>query len=219
MTNPETYIAISSLISILGIFYIFMWRYRPLIMDSFRQDIFGLRDELFDFAADGNIEFGHRAYGLLRTTMNGYIRFAHDFSIWQATIATAITSREDREYLRGRGARALWIEATKDLDVDVKEKLDFYRDRMEFLAVSYFFLASPHSILLIIPFVAFMTLRHPDEAKRVSEEASQKVLRRKKYQNRKVRLTFRATNDRPERLRQVFSEAAQLYGEHGHVAP
>lgn len=44
---------------------------------SFRQKMFELRDELFDFAAAGKIGFNDPAYRLLRQLMNGFIRYAH----------------------------------------------------------------------------------------------------------------------------------------------
>jgi hypothetical protein len=43
-------------------------------LDRFRQDVFGLRDELWDFAASGQISFDDPAYRLLRQLMNGFIR-------------------------------------------------------------------------------------------------------------------------------------------------
>jgi hypothetical protein len=46
-------------------------------LDRVRQELFGLRDELFDAAAKGAVSFGSPAYRTLRDLMNGMIRFAH----------------------------------------------------------------------------------------------------------------------------------------------
>jgi hypothetical protein len=54
--------------------------------DKFRDELFTLRDELFDYAASGNIEFDHHAYTLLRTRMNGIIRYAHRASLMQILV-------------------------------------------------------------------------------------------------------------------------------------
>jgi hypothetical protein len=54
----------------------------------FRQRVFQLRDELFDFAAEGHISFDDPANGVLRGSMNSMIRFAHKMSL---SYAVAIT--------------------------------------------------------------------------------------------------------------------------------
>jgi hypothetical protein len=51
--------------------------WRPYRADQLRQELFGLRDQLFDYAAGGGVSFDHPAYTRLRTTLNGMIRFAH----------------------------------------------------------------------------------------------------------------------------------------------
>ncbi len=68
---------------------------------AFRQEMFSLRDELFDYAAAGNIRFNDPAYRLLRQSMNGYIRYAH-----QLTFFRLFVSLVER--------RALGVEDTKD---------------------------------------------------------------------------------------------------------
>lgn len=51
-------------------------------LDSFRQKMFVVRDELFDYAASGKIEFNDPAYRLLRQSMNGHIRYAHQLTFF-----------------------------------------------------------------------------------------------------------------------------------------
>ena len=70
-----------SLISITILWVGLFWLYRDYCIDLFRQRMFALRDELFDQAAKGAIPFNHKSYGMLRVSMNGFIRFAHDFSL------------------------------------------------------------------------------------------------------------------------------------------
>ena len=56
---------------------------------AFRHCMFVLRDELFDFAKDGNIDFHDPAYNLLRNLMNGFIRYAHRLTCFQLTLTFA----------------------------------------------------------------------------------------------------------------------------------
>lgn len=65
--------------------------YRQYRIDEFRQRVFALRDELFDYAADGAIEFENPAYVKLRRSMNGAIRFAESLTLWQILIYYVFT--------------------------------------------------------------------------------------------------------------------------------
>lgn len=57
-----------------------------LRLDQFRQDMFAVRDELFDYAASGKIHLDHPAHRLLRQSMNGFIRFAHQLTFFRIVI-------------------------------------------------------------------------------------------------------------------------------------
>lgn len=52
----------------------------------FRQRLFALREELFDYAREGNISFSHPAYQLQRNFLNGFIRYAHRLTLLQVCI-------------------------------------------------------------------------------------------------------------------------------------
>jgi len=52
-------------------------------LDELRQQLFAVRDEMFDYAAAGNISFDDPAYVLLRTQMNGFIRFGHQITLFR----------------------------------------------------------------------------------------------------------------------------------------
>ena len=59
-------------------------------LDCFRQKMFLVRDELFDYAADGNIAFDDPAYILLRRQMNAMIRYGHQITLFRALVTSAI---------------------------------------------------------------------------------------------------------------------------------
>lgn len=52
------------------------WGVKPALVETFRQYMFKLRDELFDYMAEGNISASHPAYVMVRNRMNAYIRYA-----------------------------------------------------------------------------------------------------------------------------------------------
>ncbi|HOP78677.1 MAG TPA: hypothetical protein PLD05_14400 [Thermogutta sp.] len=70
------YIGVVLLLVFCGYFYIPYQAYR---LDLFRQRLFEIRDELFDKAADGVIDFKSPLYRKTRDIINGYIRFGHRY--------------------------------------------------------------------------------------------------------------------------------------------
>ncbi|HWW97254.1 MAG TPA: hypothetical protein VNY74_06145 [Edaphobacter sp.] len=65
-----------------------LFRLVPIFrVDVFRQEMFELRDQLFDYAAAGNIAFNHPAYLLLRKLMNGLIRYGHQLTLYRVVMS------------------------------------------------------------------------------------------------------------------------------------
>lgn len=56
-------------------FYVVWQRY---VVDVTRQQLFELRDQLFDLAAEGKLDFQSDTYKALRSIFNASIRFAHE---------------------------------------------------------------------------------------------------------------------------------------------
>ena len=61
-------------------------------VDSFRQKMFTVRDKLFDYAAEGSIPFDEPAYVLLRQHMNGFIRYAHQLTVFRLLMTKVINN-------------------------------------------------------------------------------------------------------------------------------
>lgn len=64
----------------LALFVVWSNFFRKLYRDIYRQDLFLIRDELFNKAARGEIPFEDPAYHALRYVINGNIRWAHKLS-------------------------------------------------------------------------------------------------------------------------------------------
>jgi hypothetical protein len=63
--------------ALLGAFAFWHLGVRKNLLDTYRQGLFELRDELFDYAAVGKIAFDDEAYRYLRRRINVMSRFAH----------------------------------------------------------------------------------------------------------------------------------------------
>lgn len=70
-------IAIKSTLGLLGVWFFVFCFWRDYRLDALREDVFKLRDELFQFAASGAVGFETDAYKILRARMNAILRYAH----------------------------------------------------------------------------------------------------------------------------------------------
>jgi len=85
--NPLIYERIIGLVGLAGIWFLWYYFLKPQRVDSFREELFALRERLFDLAADGVVSFDHPAYAQLRLLINGMIRFAHRITFPMMVVA------------------------------------------------------------------------------------------------------------------------------------
>lgn len=82
-------ISLTALAALLAIAFPLYNNYR---VDRLRQQLFALRDQLFDDALNGRIRFDSPAYRVTRTMLNGMIRFGHRIS-WSGILTTLLWRR------------------------------------------------------------------------------------------------------------------------------
>lgn len=150
MEGSVMFTVLSSVVYLLGIWYLVFWKYRTYSVDAFRQDMFTLRDELFDAAREGLIDFDHPAYGILRSTINGFIRFGHRFTIGQFLFMMILIKHKDLELVADFSED--WGRATADLDEDARERMEEFRERMNGIAVKQLVLGTPE-FFVFYPFI------------------------------------------------------------------
>lgn len=68
---------------VLGYLYV-QWRllWIPFFLENFRNKIFILRDELFDYYLNNNLDFNSSEYTKMRELMNATLRFGHRISFF-----------------------------------------------------------------------------------------------------------------------------------------
>ena len=141
-------------------FYAFLWIfafwiYPEFRVTQFRQQMFALRDELFDLAASGQISFSDDAYKGLRMTANGFIRFAHIMSISHVMISGLFLRRR-----LGRNNRQKF-KLQENLSHLPKESAAIYlqfQEKMNSLVIRYLLLGSPlffFTIIFVLPASAY----------------------------------------------------------------
>lgn len=141
-------------LEIAAVIYILFWRYPIYCLDKFRQEVFLLRDGLFDMAADGEIGFNDDAYRELRDRMNSLIRYAHKLSFLQAVVIVTFSFREpiDNNFLEAEDA---WQEKLRKYDSDTQQKIENYRARMHLLMIRQILLGTPIVALTIVPLIGW----------------------------------------------------------------
>ena len=111
------------------------WLWRDYRVDKFRQDMFALRDSLFDYAAGGHISFSHPAYGILRTRMNGMIRFAHEATIGHLGLAFVTLKFSNKDFDPAIALKE-WEKSVDTIaDAKVREQLRRFHLEMNALLV------------------------------------------------------------------------------------
>ncbi len=150
-------IALQSLVSLAGISVALFWLYGDYRVDLFRQQMFSLRDEMFDEALSGQVTFDHAAYGILRSTMNGYIRFGHRISLTQLLILAFTLRKSDFNSIQGFDEKL--DNALCAADETTKKIYLGYKRKMELLVAEQLILSSPILLLtVILPIVAIVVM-------------------------------------------------------------
>lgn len=124
-----------SIAALLGLVCLVGFGYCRYRIDRLRQELFALRDSLFDYAAAGNIPFSHKSYGMLRSTINGFIRFSHVLSL-TGVVAILLLDKVHGP-VPGELFRTKWQRLTADLSDEVRAGMNEYMNRLHILLVTH----------------------------------------------------------------------------------
>lgn len=148
--------ALGSVVSLLGLWVLLYWCVREYRVDHFRANIFALRSELFDLAAAGEMTFDAPAYAMLRTTLNGFLRYADQVGVPLLLIANReVRNAGDAE----QQIDAQWSAAIADATPALRAQLVDIRSRMHFEVFKQVVCSSPLIILTTIPFVVMAIVK------------------------------------------------------------
>ncbi len=156
MSAAELAIVTKSLFSLIILVLVTFRLWPAQREDQFRQQIFALRDELFDFAAEGNIGFDDPAYILLRQLMNGFIRYAHNLTPFRTILS----------FLKWKSAYPApvepwtesWERAVSTVsDQKVRDKLKGFHSRATDLVLGQLLL-SPGVLIFVLPLLVIVVV-------------------------------------------------------------
>lgn len=125
------------LITLIGLVILsFVYKqYKKAMLEFYRMDIFELRDELFDYAAEGNISFDNESYQLMRTLLNGYLRYAENLDI--SRFQKYQKAVKEKKLSSDNFFKQQYSQKSKALTNEQKEKLDKCLQQSALIAATY----------------------------------------------------------------------------------
>jgi hypothetical protein len=142
--------------------------YRSATTDKFRQNLFALRAELFDYARGDAVRFDNGSYLRLRNLLNSMIRFAHSVSF--VRLAVAIVWENFSPVLRDIPSFPAQMENDGGLSEEARKKLADIHERMFRLTFTQILSTSVAALPVLVVYVAYQVLRdgisvwkHPPE--------------------------------------------------------
>jgi hypothetical protein len=131
VTTETLFTILTCAFGVIGLSSWWLWLQADYLQDSFRQKVFTLRDELFDYAASGKVSFDDPAYRHLRLLMNRVIRYTHRISFWQLIGVSIFESITDEDRMRAESFMGEWTAAVDRIaDLQVRENLRSFEGRL-----------------------------------------------------------------------------------------
>lgn len=151
---------VQTVLGLVALYLLWHYGFRPYLLDKFRAEMFELRDELFDHAAEGNVDFGDPNYGAVREWFNASIRMAHRFE----PIDTFILSQFGKHVREQEPAIEEYVERMQAISRgEHGDALQAYVRRSFVTIGKYFVLRNPLmwvvSTLLFVASLAYFTVR------------------------------------------------------------
>ncbi len=157
MSNPEQIAIVLYSAAGLIALWVTLRFWRGYATDKFRQDLFDLRAELFDYARTGAVSFNNRSYANLRKLINSLIRFAHEVSFVRLLV-TIILERV-RPCFRSLPDFPD-IKRDADLGDEVKERLTAFHGRLFTLVFKQIICTSFAAIPFLVIYRLYGILRY-----------------------------------------------------------
>ena len=154
--------------------YFFCWREHRV--DTYRQRLFAVRDDLFDYAASGAVGFDDPAYTTLRDLSNGLIRFAHRLTFVRVEAIVLLGSLSSTDRMEA------WMEDVKRRPPEMRDKLMRAHEAIRSASLWHVLAWSPLAWLFILAAVVIrilklrVTVRVVSEPKEISKVLEQEAL-------------------------------------------
>jgi len=160
--NIDIAIAIRSVLALFALWIAVYYLWPDFRHDAFREDIFSVRDEMFLYAAQGNIEFDNPAYTLLRNRMNGLLRHGHEFTLTR--MAFIISTHG---YIK-HDSVAQFQAAVNELPAKTQAKMQDFNVRVAIFVLQHVVFYSFFRYLMVRPLMFLVEIRDVIKSPRVA---------------------------------------------------
>ena len=154
--NGEEAIHVLRFCLVLFIAWLIWYQYWiPYRVDYFRQRLFKMRDELFEYAAAGNIEFAHPAYTDLRLTINALIRYGHRVTIWRIVMSMVSIRRSGYSHIADSYAE--WRKQTERIEnEETRNRIYAFRSEISQIMAAHMVLISPMTLVVVAAIAIYL---------------------------------------------------------------
>lgn len=104
-----------------ALWWLYAWLYFDYRIDLLRYRLFFIRDQLFDAAVAGELDFDSDAYRMTRTILNGSLRFAHQLTLAKLLLTALWVRRYDPD--ASKRHQAAHAAALKNLNKKQKKQI------------------------------------------------------------------------------------------------
>lgn len=146
----EGYLVLNSIIGLATLLWLAYGPWQRLVVDVARQRLFEIRDELFDLAVDGEIDFKSPQYVETRRRINGLIKYIHKLTVFRF-IMLEITMRKMAPPTR---------EADDSADSAANAKIEGMLNRCSRILLVQFWVRSPLLVIssIFLPVALFAAM-------------------------------------------------------------
>lgn len=152
--NEVTTVLIS-LLSIVFLVILLFWLYQDYRANAFRQKMLKLRDNLFDEARCGKIDFNDNSYKMLRDAINGFITFGHRLNLIEILVFNIVLKKETS------AGKTFSEKLQKNLDGYSHQQRKIimrYYIKMNFYIIEHMFLSSFILLFTVVTPAVFLLL-------------------------------------------------------------
>jgi hypothetical protein len=158
--NPD--IAIRSVLALFALWIVVYYLWRDFRHDAFRDDIFSIRDEMFLYAAEGNISFDNPAYTILRNRMNVLLRHGHEFTLTRMALIVGTHRGTKNEIV------AKWEAAVAELPDNTQAKMREFNICVAIFVLQHVVFYSFFRYMMMRPFMLLVKIRKVIEFPKVA---------------------------------------------------
>ncbi len=144
MTEQARVLVFEFFLSVGVAWFVYSCLYKRVRLDAFRETLFTIRDDLFDYMWQHRLSYEEPAYGLLRSSLNGMIRAADEGSFNLLIVISTIRAHFDPR-VPSRVSAA--IAAVRD--PETRQHFEEVQKRIAGLAFRHIWLEGPLSFVIL----------------------------------------------------------------------